>query len=141
MNKARECGEIVAFASLARDNRGHYPATPCSESPMDPESIHHAKTSKRPLYIPLCAEDDYAELRRVCKDGGEMSPAYSEFFKSVEKVIKLREAEGLPFVKVYIKPGDLVAWCAARGKQVDAAARREYALSIIVDERKGDSGS
>lgn len=77
----------------------------------------------------MVTAEDYAEFLRVCVDGDTMSPDYAVFAQCVEDFCEGVRAQGGVPIKVYIKPGDLVAWCRSVGRQVDASGRENYAAS------------
>jgi hypothetical protein len=61
---------------------------------------------------------------------------YDPFVKAVRKFGDEVEAKGGRFVQIDIKPGDLLAWCQARGRQVNSESRSDDAATRLIEFKK-----
>ena len=56
---------------------------------------------------------------------------YDAYLKDVQELCHGMAREGCRVVKIDVKPADLLAWCQARGVEVNSKSRAEYAADRI----------
>ena len=56
---------------------------------------------------------------------------YDAYLKDLEELCHGMAREGCRVVKIDVKPADLLAWCQARGVEVNSKSRAEYAADRI----------
>lgn len=71
--------------------------------------------------------EDYPAIKSVMADGHTLPGTYSEWRARAEQVEKQRRRHGQQVVRVYLDPIEFPRWCQARGLNVDADGRREFA--------------
>lgn len=78
--------------------------------------------------------EHYARLRKLFKDGHNLPATFDQWLKAAKRAKDTRERGGLLVVKAYIDPDTFPAWCAARGLDIDAHARTEFANLVAYRE-------
>jgi hypothetical protein len=74
---------------------------------------------------------EWAKLKTVVADTGNIDDTYEEWLSSAERAERQLARPGLAMRRVPINVDALVAWCAARQKAVDGAARAEYVQELV----------
>lgn len=72
------------------------------------------------------AEADYLRILEVMEDADLLHRSWAAWHAAAQKGIEGFEARGIRAVKVQIKPDEFVAWCRARGLDVNAKARNAF---------------
>ena len=80
--------------------------------------------------IPWYKESEDAEIQSVMTDGHNLPVTYAAWLQAAKKVKESFAARGIVPIEAYINPSEFAAWCAARGLNVDAKARIEYASFV-----------
>lgn len=76
---------------------------------------------------------DYDQCRAVMADRHTLPATFSEWRMKAEQAEKMMQRQGWTTTRAYINPAEFPAWCAARGLNVDAKARNEFANLIARD--------
>lgn len=84
--------------------------------------------------IPWYRRDDYERIRAVMVDGHRLPPTFAAWLKAAQQVIEQLHRQGAVAVKAHVDPDAFVSWCAARGLQVDADARQQFAAAVARGE-------
>lgn len=69
----------------------------------------------------------WARLRELASDREQLAATYDGWLRAAEGHWRDLEARGLPVRKVDVDVELLWAWCCAHGRELDGAARAEYA--------------
>lgn len=72
-------------------------------------------------------EADYQRLKAMFIDGNKLPATFLQWQDQAEQVFKRYFRQGKVCIKAYIDPDTFPAWCAARGLNIDAKARMEFA--------------
>ena len=81
---------------------------------------------------------DYSAIRRIMADGNKLPATYHEWLMKAETGEKKLTREGHTIMRVYIDPETFPDWCRARGLNIDAQARMQYA-SFIAHQTHGST--
>jgi hypothetical protein len=87
--------------------------------------------SLMPVAILFCSEADWPEYCRISTD--PIFPDYGTYLKAVEEFCQRVAAQGGRAVKIDVDPAALLAWCRARGVEVNARSRADYAFARLVE--------
>lgn len=82
--------------------------------------------------IPWYLESDYETLLALFTDGHKLPRSFLQWQDKAEQLRKRCVREGKIVVKAYIDPATFPAWCAARGCNVDAGSRMDFANTEAV---------
>lgn len=74
--------------------------------------------------------EHYDAIRRIMADGHKLPATFHEWRMKAETGEKKFRREGKIVVRVFIDPETFPDWCRARGLNVDAQARMQYAATI-----------
>ena len=85
----------------------------------------------RALGIPWFRADTWPRLLEIAGDREELFDRFEDWEKYAEARFAELKAEGVPVEKVYIDPDELLAWCRARGRKVEAGERAEFAAFVL----------
>lgn len=77
--------------------------------------------------------EDYPAILRIMADAANLPATYDNWLKKTEQGRQRLIDEGRIPVKAYIDPATFPGWCRARGLNVDAKARLDYA-GVIAHE-------
>lgn len=72
-------------------------------------------------------KDDYPQILRIMADADVLPPSHRDWQKKAERLESEIAAKGVRVVRAIIDPQTFPGWCAARGLNVDAKARMEFA--------------
>ena len=81
----------------------------------------------RAIGIAWYLEDDYAEIRSIMDDGDRLPATWHQWRLDAEQAEKRLRRQGIITVKAYIDPRQFPGWCRARGLDVNAEARQQFA--------------
>jgi hypothetical protein len=82
-------------------------------------------------------QENYERIKTIMEDGHNLPPTFSQWRLAAEQAVKKYRREGFITIEVNIDPDTFPGWCAARGLNVDAKARTEFA-ALIAKERAAD---
>ena len=87
-----------------------------------------------PPTVGLCfiSREDWPEYCRVCADT-PIGSDYDAWLKNVQQLCNGMAANGSRAVKIDVKPADLLAWCKARGLEVNSSSRANYAAARLAE--------
>ncbi len=71
--------------------------------------------------------ENYEDCMAVMADRHLLPKTFASWRMQAEQAEKKFRREGWTTTRVYIEAAEFVAWCKARGLNVDAAARTEFA--------------
>jgi hypothetical protein len=74
---------------------------------------------------------EWSELRKIAPDADQLEVTYEEWLIVFERGLTDLRTAGLYPERVPIAIGALSAWCAARHRRPDGAARAEYAAAEL----------
>jgi hypothetical protein len=74
---------------------------------------------------------EWTRLKQVAVDPDNLHDTYEEWVRGAEEAERQIARPGLTLRRVMIDVDSLVAWCAARQKSVDGAARSEYIQELV----------
>ncbi len=74
---------------------------------------------------------EWAQLRAIAPDADKLEATYDEWVAVAEKGLRDLRSAGLAPERVPVRLDLLRAWCDARGRRPDAAARAEYAAAEL----------
>jgi len=77
--------------------------------------------------LPWFRKEDFAQLRALFIDAGELHRTYAQWLRAAELAEKTLQARGICVVRAPLRPYEFAAWCESRGLPTDAEARREFA--------------
>ena len=76
--------------------------------------------------------DEWEDLRRVADDRDDLEATWEEWFhEAIRRCQLLEQQYGFRVRRVHVEVAELVAWCRAHGRRVDAGARAEYAMFML----------
>lgn len=75
--------------------------------------------------------EDYARIRALMADGATLPESWDKWFYRAEKVAREVQKHGLQSARVHIEPDSFPDWCAARGLELNADARSQFAHEAI----------
>lgn len=85
----------------------------------------------RTIGLPWFRKEDFAALRRIFVDGGNMHDTWEEWLESSEKLEAAIKAQRGTVERVYIDPATFPAWCKANGASADSKGRQTFVASVI----------
>ena len=71
--------------------------------------------------------EDYPRVLTIMEDAHLLPPTWEKWRYSADKVARQAQKSGVVVEKVYLHLDDFLAWCRARGLNVDAKARTAFA--------------
>ena len=71
--------------------------------------------------------EDYERFLDICTDRLNLPPTYEEWLSQVNQRLQQFEGRGLNLVKVIVDLDELIAWCRATRRKIDADSRTAYA--------------
>ena len=63
-------------------------------------------------------------------------PAYDNWLRKIELLVKEIEKRGQIPEKVTVDPDEFVMWCRANGRQVERNARAQFAAELLTRKRR-----
>jgi hypothetical protein len=75
--------------------------------------------------------DQWAQLLQVSADAGDLESTYEQWHEQATRKMKLFRAQGMNVHEVPIDVDELLKWCEAQDRPVDAEARASFVLAKI----------
>ena len=88
-------------------------------------------TTKTAVGIAWYHAADYAGLLETFEDKDSLPDTYEEWLKRANRVYRYLKREGLIVDKVYLRPDEFPAWCAAKAMGLNSSARNQYAAEFV----------
>lgn len=76
-------------------------------------------------------ESDYMPLRKLFEDGEKLSATYQQWLQAANLGFERLKKGGHIVEKVFIIPGEFSAWCAAKGKRLNAESRIAFVNEAV----------
>lgn len=89
--------------------------------------MQHGGQPIRASGIPWYMRQDYPRILHIMADVEVLPPTYEAWRKRADQIKREITKQGGIAVEAIIDPATLPAWCAARGLNVDANARSQFA--------------
>lgn len=80
------------------------------------------------------AKESYPRLLEVVSDRQRFSDTFEDWRDAAEHRFELLRTHSLDVVKVVVDPEELLKWCIAQGRAVDAKSRSQFAALKLVNE-------
>lgn len=77
--------------------------------------------------------EDYEAAVAIMEDRDKLPGTYSAWRIKAEQSEKQMQRLGWSTTRAYINAADFVAWCRARGLNLNAEARNQFANSVALD--------
>lgn len=77
--------------------------------------------------------EDYEAAISIMEDRNQLPATYSAWRIKAEQSEKQMQRLGWITTRAYINAADFLAWCRARGLNLNAEARNQFANSIAID--------
>lgn len=77
--------------------------------------------------------EDYEAAISIMEDRNQLPATYSAWRIKAEQAEKQMQRLGWSTTRAYINAADFLAWCRARGLNLNAEARNQFANSIAID--------
>ncbi len=94
-----------------------------------------------PLGMVWYDEADYADARRVMRDGDSLPNAYGDWLARAVQAEGAVLALGVPVIRAPIRSGPFLAWCVTHRAEPDRRGRSRYAFDHahdrFIDELRG----
>ena len=91
--------------------------------------------------IPWYELEDYANIYAVMEDRHLLPKVYSIWRMKAEQIERQQRRQGKVVVRAHLRAGDFKAWCAARGLNVDAHARTQFAAWAAGEVHRTSNGT
>ena len=75
--------------------------------------------------------EDYDRCRQLFIDGDKLAETYQEWHRAAQRAFDQFTAAGHLVERAYLDPETFPAWCTARGLQIDANARMQFANEAV----------
>jgi hypothetical protein len=73
----------------------------------------------------------WSKLKQIAADAAALDDTHEDWQRNAERTERELSRQGLMIRRVAIDVDALVAWCRARGKPVNGAARAEYTAEMV----------
>jgi len=83
--------------------------------------------------------DDWPALRKLFADGDKLPATHEKWLQQAEAVEQRLKGSGIIVERVYIDPDGFARWCAARGMDIDADARKRFASEAVARKYRNQS--
>jgi hypothetical protein len=83
--------------------------------------------------------EQWERLREISADRERLEETYKDWVASAEEALREMRKVGLYAEKVDVDVEELLAWCRAQGRDVDSAARAQYAAVMLRQRYEGHS--
>jgi hypothetical protein len=80
----------------------------------------------RRVGLPWYRREDYQRIREMMTDRHNLASSYETWLAAAENNETVGRGAGLQIRRILIEPEAFARWCAAKGLEPDAAARRDY---------------
>lgn len=81
-------------------------------------------------YLP----EDFEQIKTLMKDGHTLYRTHAEWQRAAEKGEQLMRAKGVRVYRAILRPAAFKDWCSARGLDVDAHGRQQFASWFAANE-------
>ncbi|CAG9256153.1 hypothetical protein [Paraburkholderia caribensis] len=81
-------------------------------------------------------KSEYDRARAAFTDGDGLPDSFLKWERSAQQAHKRCLAQGLIVVKAHIKLDEFIAWCNARGLEINSRARLEFANAVAYEYAK-----
>ena len=85
----------------------------------------------RRIGLPWYRREDYQRIREMMADQHNLAPVYESWLAAAENNETVGREAGLQVSRIMIEPEVFAHWCAEKGVEPDAAARRNYVAEMI----------
>jgi len=79
--------------------------------------------------------DQYELAKTIMVDGANLPPTYSAWLHAAQQVVERVKGAGKTPVRAYIDPATFPIWCQARGLDINADARNQFANIVAYHSR------
>ena len=86
----------------------------------------------RGVAVAWFTEEAWPRLREISANPDDLPDTFAEFLALAEPRFARHVASGLPLQRVHVDPDELLAWCKANGRPVDAHARAGFAAFVLM---------
>jgi len=76
-------------------------------------------------------KSDWPRVRDIMADADKLPATFEKWLYAAEKAFNLMQKQGGIVEKVYLDPDEFPRWCEARGLNIDAKARTEFANDAV----------
>lgn len=80
--------------------------------------------------------EHYERIKEIMDDGDKLPETFEKWRQRSNAPEAAFERQGIKIVRVYLDPDEFMQWCKARGMNLDAKARNEYAGTIASEAYK-----
>lgn len=80
--------------------------------------------------------EEYSAIRRIMADGHKFAGTFNEWRRIAEGIEQNLRRDGQTVVRAIIDPKTFPEWCRARGLNVDAQARMDFANAIAYEHTR-----
>jgi hypothetical protein len=77
--------------------------------------------------------ESYERMRGIAQDSGSFTPAFEKWEAGLQARLEKSPDDTVEYVKIVAEIDDFLSWCAERGLDADAAARKAYADEMAND--------
>lgn len=88
----------------------------------------------RAMGIPWYTLENFDRVKTVMEDAHLLPQVYSLWRLKAEQAERQLRRQGYLVVRAHLDPDEFVAWCRARGLNVNAKARTEFAAEVALKE-------
>ena len=81
--------------------------------------------------------EQWALLKSVAPDCDELEETYDEWVEYAERSFKDIRETGIDLVKVDVDVKELIQWCQADGRPVDASSRTAFVIQKMKEQNEG----
>lgn len=78
--------------------------------------------------------EDFARIKTMMIDADKLHSTWELWVKAAEANQQGFEARGFVVIRVVVVPEDFAAWCGKNGRDFDAKARMDYAVTVAGDQ-------
>jgi hypothetical protein len=78
--------------------------------------------------------EDFGEIKALMEDGHRLHRTYAEWQRAAEQGEQAMRTKGVRVYRAMLRPAPFKAWCVARGLNVDAKARNQFASEFASQE-------
>jgi hypothetical protein len=78
--------------------------------------------------------EDFSQIKSMMKDGHLLHRTHAEWQLAAEQGEQRMRAQGVRVYRAIVRPAEFKAWCAARGLDIDAKARNQFANEFAAQE-------
>lgn len=84
--------------------------------------------------IPWFEGQDFDRIKAVMVDGHNLHGTHAEWQRDAQELEQRLSRDGIRVVRAITKPAEFVAWCAARGLNVDSNSRKRFSSEVAAQE-------